>query len=161
MVILGFQFSGDGLGEGTAAGGHEDGPAGAIGVDNVLPAAEQRVCLHHGPTASAVGVIVHLHLLVGGVGTDLMGTDGDIAPLLRPAQDADVQHGVHGFREQGQNVDLHVHLQPLPDLDLHPSPVQINGADKGVLHGGDQDLPLTLDGVDLAGGVLVHRRQSS
>ena len=39
--------------------------------------------------------------------------------------------------------------------------IQINGADKGVLHGGDQDLPLTLDGVDLAGGVLVHRRQSS
>ena len=85
MVILGLQFSGDGLGEGPAAGGHEDGPAGAIGVDNVLPAAEQRVCLHHGPTASAVGVIVHLHLLVGGVGPDLVGADGDIAPLLRPA----------------------------------------------------------------------------
>ena len=82
---MGFQFSGDGLGEGTAAGGHEDGPAGTIGVDNMLPAAEQGVCLHHGPTASAVGVIVHLHLLVGGVGTDLMGADGDIAPLLCPA----------------------------------------------------------------------------
>ena len=96
---MGLQLSGDGLGKGPAAGGHEDGPAGAVGVDNMLPAAEQGVCLHHGPPASAVGVIVHLHLLVGGVGPDLVGADGDIAPLLRPAQNADVQHGVHGFRE--------------------------------------------------------------
>ena len=127
----------------------------------MLPAAEQGVCLHHGPTAPTVGVIVHLHLLVGGVGPDLVGADGDIAPLLRPAQNADVQHGVHGFREQGENVDLHFHLHSLPDLDVHAARVQIHRADKGVLHGGDQDLPLTLDGVDLTGGVLVHRRQSS
>ena len=68
--------------------------------------------MHHGPPATAVGIIVHLHLLVGGVGPDLVGADGDVSPLLGPAQDADVHHGVHGFREEGQNVDLHFHYIP-------------------------------------------------
>ena len=85
VAVIGFQLPGDGLGKGAAAGGHEDGATGAVGVDNVFPAAEQGVCLHDGAPSAAVGVVVHLHLLVGGVGPNLVGADGDIAPLLCPA----------------------------------------------------------------------------
>ena len=107
VVVALFQLPGHRLGEGPAAGGHENGPAGTVGGDHVVPAAVQGVRLHDGAPAAAVGVVVHLHLLVGGIRTDLVGLDGDVAPLLGPAQDADVQHGVHGVGEEGQDINSH------------------------------------------------------
>ena len=95
MVISRFQLLGNFLGEGAAAGGEEDRPSGAVGLHDVAPAAVQGICLHDSAPAAAVGIVVHLHLPVGGVLADLVALDGDIAPLLGPAQDAHVQHGVH------------------------------------------------------------------
>ena len=100
MVIGLFQLPGYGLGKGAATGGEENGVSRSEGLHHVIPTAVQRVRLHNGPPAAAIGVVVHLHLLVGGVFPDLVGLDGDVAPLLGPAQNADVQHGVHGVREQ-------------------------------------------------------------
>ena len=125
VVIMLLQFPGHGLGEGTAAGGHENGPSGTVGLHDMGPAAVQGVRLHDGTPAAAVRVIVHLHLLVGGVGADLMAADGDVAPLLGPAQDADVQHGVHRVGEQCHNVNVHHWPSPPipgPPYDYGPGP---------------------------------------
>ena len=97
VVVVRQQLPGLGLAEGSPAGGEIDGPGlprAEVGPD-IRPAAVQRVRLHDGPPTPAVGVVVHLHLLVGGVLPNLVGPDGDVSPLLGPAQDADVQHGVH------------------------------------------------------------------
>ncbi|MPM86835.1 hypothetical protein SDC9_133927 [bioreactor metagenome] len=108
VVVLFLQLFGDRLGEHPPAGGHVDGLARAKDLHHVVPAAVQRIRLHYRATPAAVGVVVHLHLLVGGVLPDLVGLDGDVAPLLGAAQNADVQHSVHRLREQGQNVNSHL-----------------------------------------------------
>ena len=109
VVPLLLQFPGNGLVEGPAAGRHENGVGVGIAGDlpDMVPAAVEGVRLHDGAPAAAVGVIVHLHLLIGGIVPDLVGLDGEEAPLLGPAQDADVQHGVHRLREEGHDIKSH------------------------------------------------------
>ena len=64
-----------------------------IGSDGlVLPAAEEGVRLHDGPPAAAVGIIVHLVLLIHSVVPYLVAVDADVAPVLGPAQNGLVQH---------------------------------------------------------------------
>ena len=94
--------------EGAAAGGHVDGvyPLARF-IADVLPAAVQGVGLHHRAPAAAVGIVVHLHLLVGGIVPDLVGGDGDIASLLCPTDDGLIHHGVDGVGEQRHNVNSH------------------------------------------------------
>ena len=108
MVVFLLDLPGHLLVEGAAAGGHVDGvyPLARF-IADVLPAAVQGVGLHHRAPAAAVGIVVHLHLLVGGIVPDLVGGDGDIAPLLRPADDGLIHHGVDGVGEQRHNVNSH------------------------------------------------------
>ena len=119
------QFPGDLLIKGSAAGRHEDGPAGAVGFHHVGPAAVERVCLHDGAPAAAVGIIIHLHLLVGGVSPDLMGADGNVAPGLGPAQDAHIEHRIHRLGKERQNINVHHCACPPgsgPPSGWHPGP---------------------------------------
>ena len=107
-VIPGLQLLGHLLVEYPAAGGEVDGvdPLASLLAD-VVPAAVQGVRLHNGSPASAIGIVVHLHLLIGGVIPDLVGGDPDIAPLLGPAHDGLAHHGVDGVGEQGHDVNFH------------------------------------------------------
>ena len=72
---------------------------------DVLPALVEGVGLHHRPPAAAVGVVVHLLLLVQGVVPDLVALDADIAPLLPPAQHRLAQHIAHHIREERHNIN--------------------------------------------------------
>ena len=56
---------------------------------------------------AAVGVVVHLVLLVGGVVPNLMALDLDMIPLLGAPQNGLIHHITHRLREQGHNVDPH------------------------------------------------------
>lgn len=76
-------------------------------VTHGLPAAIEGVGLQDGAVAAAVGVVVHLVLLVGGVVPDLPCFDGDEPLGLGATQDALVHHGAHGVGEEGQNVNAH------------------------------------------------------
>ena len=107
-VVLLFQLPGHLLVKGPAAGGHINRmhPLPRL-VTDMLPAAVQGVGLHHRAPASAIGIVIHLHLLVGGIVPDLVGSNGDIAPLLRPADDGLVHHGVDGVGEQRHDVNSH------------------------------------------------------
>ena len=69
---LGFRLT-----EGLATGGHIDGVDVLLShlLADVLPAAEQRVRLEYSAVPAAVGVVVHLVLLVGGVVPNLMALD--------------------------------------------------------------------------------------
>ena len=110
MVVVRQQLPGLGLGEGGPAGGEVDG-AGflrAEALPDVGPAPVEGVRLHHRPPAAAVGVVVHLLLLIDGKVPDLVGVDADIAPLLGPAQDGLVHHVPHSFGEQGHDVNSHM-----------------------------------------------------
>ena len=91
-----------------AAGGEEDGMhRRADLIADRAPAAPQRVTLHDRAAAAAVGVIVHLVLLVGGIVPDLVGVDLDEPLFLRPAEDAGVQHRRHGLRKQRHDIKTH------------------------------------------------------
>ena len=109
VVPLLLQLPGYALVEGAAAGGHKNGVGVWVAafLADMVPAAVERVRLHDGPPAPAIGIIVHLHLLIGGVVPDLVGHDGEETPLLGPAQDADIQHGVHRLREKGHDIKSH------------------------------------------------------
>ena len=76
-------------------------------VADRAPAAPQRVALHNGAASAAIGVIVDLILPVCGIVPDLVGMNFDQALFLRPAEDAGVQHGQHGLREQGHDIKAH------------------------------------------------------
>ena len=74
---------------------------------DMVPAAVQRVRLHDGSPASAVGIIIHLHLLIGGVLPDLVSGNGHQSSGLRPPDNGLPHHGVDGVREQGHDVNPH------------------------------------------------------
>ncbi len=123
VVVVRQQLPGLGLAEGGPAGGEIDGaglPRAEVGPD-IRPAAVQRVRLHDGPPASAVGVVVHLFLLVDGEVPDLVGPDADEPPLLGPAQDGLVHHIPHRIGEQGHDVNSHGFPGP-PSYRRPPSP---------------------------------------
>ena len=108
MVVVCLQLLGHLLVKHPAAGRHVDGvdPMACLLAD-MLPAAVQRVRLHDSTPAPAVGVVVHLHLLVGGVVPDLVGDDFDIAPVLGPAHNGLAHHGINSVGEQGHDVNPH------------------------------------------------------
>ena len=62
--------------------------------------------LHHGTVAAAVGIVVHLPLLVAGVIPDLMAVDADDIPFLGPSQDGFTEHVPHHVREKGHDMDV-------------------------------------------------------
>jgi len=99
LVII-FQPPGVGLGEGLPRRGHVDGvdPFPRLLAD-VLPAAVEGIGLHHRPPAAAVGVVVHLLLLIHGVVPNLVAVHPDIAPLLPPAQHGLTEHISHHIGE--------------------------------------------------------------
>ena len=74
---------------------------------DVLPAPEQRVRLKDGAVTAAVGVVVHLVLLVGGVVPNLMALDLDKIPLLGASQNGLIHHIAYRLRKQGHNIDPH------------------------------------------------------
>lgn len=82
------------------------GPLPYLPAD-MLPAAVQRVGLHHRPPAAAVGIVVHLHLLIGGIVPDLVGIEPDIAPVPGPTYDGLAHHGLDGVGKQGHDVNSH------------------------------------------------------
>ena len=95
MVIAVLQLARHRLREGAPAGGEVDRVAAAARLlANVRPAAVQGVCLHHRAAPAAVGIVVHLHLLVGRVVADLVGFDRDVPALLRAPEDADIHHRI-------------------------------------------------------------------
>ena len=93
------------LGEGLAAGGQVDGASRAVGVSDMLPALIERVGLHHSTAAAAVGVVVHLALLVEGVVPNLVGVDTQDIPLLSPAQNRLGECVAHCVGKQSHDVD--------------------------------------------------------
>ena len=102
------QTDGVGLLEGMAAGGHVNGMDGAAClIADGFPAAVQGIGLHDRAAAAAVGVVVHLVLLVGGIVPDLVGLNGDEAALLGTAQDALGQHIAQRLREEGHDINSH------------------------------------------------------
>ena len=108
------------LGKGVPAGRQEHGMDRPFRVvTGRLPAAVQGVCLHDGAPAAAVGVVVYLVLLVGGIVPDLPGIDLNVATLLGTAQDALGEHIPHRIREQCQN--LNPHRFPSPPAASLPS----------------------------------------
>ena len=76
-------------------------------IADCTPAAPQGVALHDGTPAAAVGVIVNLILAVDGIVPDLVGVNFNQALFLRPAEDAGIQHGRNGLREQGHDIKAH------------------------------------------------------
>ena len=108
MVILCLQFTGHLLGQHPAAGGHIDGvdPLPRF-IADMLPAAVQRICLHDRAAAAAVGIVIHLHLLVGGVVPYLVGLYGDKAPFPGTTDDGRTHHSFHRVGEQGHDVNSH------------------------------------------------------
>ena len=108
IFMRGLQLLGYLLGKGPATGGHIDrvGSLPYLPAD-MLPAAVQGVCLHHRTPTAAVGVIVHLHLLIGGILPNLVGVEPDKASVPGPADDRLAHHGLDGIGEQGHNVNSH------------------------------------------------------
>ena len=97
-----------GLIKGRAAGGEENRMhRRADLVAHRAPAAPQGVALHDGAPSAAVGVIVNLILAVDGIVPDLVGVNFNQALFLRPAEDAGIQHGRNGLREQGHDIKAH------------------------------------------------------
>ena len=84
-------------------------PAAALpgALQHRVQAGLQGLGHHHAAVAPAVGVIVHLVLLVVGIVPDLEAVDLHDALFGRAADDALVQHRVHRVWEQSQNVDPH------------------------------------------------------
>ena len=96
------------LPEGMAAGGQINGmhrPGGLVA--HRFPAAVQGICRHHRAATAAVGIVVHLILLVGGIVPDLMGFDTDEAPFLCPAQNTLAEHIPQCLGKEGQNINPH------------------------------------------------------
>ena len=79
----------------------------ATSSTDVAPAVVERIRLHHGAVAAAIGVVVHLILLVGGIVPDLVGLDADEIALLGSAQNALIHHIAHRVRKQRHNVNSH------------------------------------------------------
>ena len=102
------QANGIGLLKCMAAGGEIHGVhRPCCLVADGFPAAIDGVRLHNGPPAAAVGVVIHLVLLVGCVVPNLVGLNPNEPPFLSPAQDALRQHIPQRVRKQGQNINPH------------------------------------------------------
>ena len=110
-----------GLGEAAPRGGKKDGvkPPPGLAAD-VCPAVIERLDLHQHALAAAVGIVVHLHLLIFRIVSDLVRFDLNDVVALRPTQDAFPHHGLNGVGKQGQDVDVHCDhgLHPLQKIDL-------------------------------------------
>ena len=75
-------------------------------VADMLPALVQRIGLHYRAPPPAIGVVVHLLLLIQGVIPGLVALDADVAPLLPPAQNGLTQHIPHHIRKEGHNINM-------------------------------------------------------
>ena len=75
-------------------------------VTDVFPTLVKGICLHHGPMAAAVGIVVYLLLFVQGVVADLMTVDSDDVPFLGPAQNGLAKHVSHHVRKEGHDMDV-------------------------------------------------------
>ena len=110
VVVIPLEALGGLLVVGLALGTHVDHPAAQAlrgGGDHRVQAAFQRLGHHDAAEAPAVGVIVHLVLLVFGIVPDLDAVYLHRALLHGPADDALVQHGADRVGKQGQNIDPH------------------------------------------------------
>ena len=107
------QPNGIGLGEGLAAGGHIDSMHRTAGlVADRFPAAVQRIRGHYRASPAAIGIVVHLILLIGSIIPDLVGLDADDAPVLGPAQNTLRQHIPQSLREKGHDINSHRYAYP-------------------------------------------------
>ena len=105
------------LGKRRAARRHEHHmrPGAALGrhrLQNGGAAVVNGLRLHHHAGAAAIGVIVHLALLVQRVLAYLVGVKLDAAVFLRAANDALRHERLAYLREQGGNVNPHRHPPP-------------------------------------------------
>ena len=64
-------------------------------------------CGHNRATTAAIGIVIHLILLVGSIIPDLMGLNGDESTLLGTAQDAFAEDISQGLREEGHDINSH------------------------------------------------------
>ena len=112
MVIIGLESAGFLLRERRACRGEENGmhPFPCL-IADMLPAIVKRLHLHNAASSAAVGIIVHLTLLVGGIIPDLVAADLQMTAALGTAKNAFPQNCLHGIREQGHDVKL-VHQRP-------------------------------------------------
>ena len=85
-------------------------------VAQMLPALVQGIRLHHCPVPAAVGVVVHLLLLVEGVVPDLVAVDADDVPFLGPTQDGLAQHVSYYVRKQRHDVNVVEKVHPFTSL---------------------------------------------
>ena len=108
VLVVVPQAAGMRLIERDAAGRHINSMDGAAHfIADGRPAVIQGVGLHDGAVTAAVGIVVHLILLVGGIIPDLPCFNADQIPLLRPTQNALVHHIPHGIGEQSHNINPH------------------------------------------------------
>ena len=61
-------------------------------LTDMIPTLVGRIGLHHCPMAAAVGIVVHLLLLVEGIVPNLVAIDTNDAPLLGTPQDGFTEH---------------------------------------------------------------------
>ena len=76
-------------------------------VADSLPASIQWVRCHDSTTSAAVGIVVHLILLVGSVVTNLMGFNADESTLLSTAENTLRQNITQRLRKKRQNINSH------------------------------------------------------
>ena len=63
--------------------------------------------VHHQAPPAAIGIVVHLLLLVQGIVPDLAAADIQHALGPGPSHNAFGQHRLAHFRKQGQQINLH------------------------------------------------------
>ena len=98
------------LSVGLSLGGHVN-HAGAQAfrpLHHMIEAGLERLSHHHAAEAPAVGIVVHLLLPVLSKVPDLHAVDLHDAFGGGAADDALMQHGMYGIREEGQNVYFHL-----------------------------------------------------
>ena len=74
---------------------------------HVVKARLERLRHHHAAPAAAIGIVVHLLLLVLRIVADLDGVDVQNALLLGAAENADLERRLHRVGEERQNVNAH------------------------------------------------------
>ena len=117
FIVVLMKPLGIGLAKYLAGRGEVDGmDPFPLQVAQMLPALVQGICLHHRPMPAAVGVVVHLLLLVEGVVPDLVAVDADDVPFLGPAQDGLAQHVSYYIRKQRHDVNVVEKVHPFTSL---------------------------------------------
>ena len=82
---------------------------------HMVQTALERLCHHDAAEATAIGVVIHLHLLVFGKVANLMGLNVQNTLLGCATDDAFPQHSTHAVGKEGENIHSHGLTSPRSD----------------------------------------------